>query len=264
LQRLFFLLVALVIVVIAAAFFDRFNPSKVLPVKKKGGKLKAPELAVTEAVPVSQVHLTPPTSANTRFRFDALFIAELKLLLKGQPWWWYVVALGLIIAQFATDLEDARILLAITWLWPILLLSRLGSREVRHNTREIVFSAPRPVLNQLPAMWLAAFTVIALMGSGAFLRFLFEGETNSLLAWLAGALFIPSLALIFGVLTGSRKSFEVVYVLWMYILLQKVPPLDFVGVTPKSPWYLYAPLALALLVLAAFARQQQLTSRNHG
>ena len=28
---------------------------------------------------------------------DALFIAELKLLVKGQPWWWYAVAIGLVL-----------------------------------------------------------------------------------------------------------------------------------------------------------------------
>jgi len=263
LTRLFFLLVALVIVMLASALFDRFNPSRALLVKKKGGKLNAPEPAVGEAIPVSQVHLTPLTGAHTRFRFGALFIAELKLLLKGRRWWWYVVTLGLIIAQLATDLQTARILLAVTWLWPVLLLSGLGNREARYNTREIVFSAPRPVRNQLPATWLAAFTVIVLMGSGAFLNFLFRGEINSLLAWLAGALFIPTLALTFGVLTGSSKAFEVVYVLWMYIILNEAPPLDFMGVTPQSPWYLYTLLALALLVLTAAVRQRQLVDGHH-
>jgi hypothetical protein len=46
------------------------------------------------------------------------------------------------------------------------------------------------------------------MGSGAFLRFLLEGEITSLLAWLAGALFIPSLALTLGVLTGSSETLK--------------------------------------------------------
>jgi len=263
LPRLFFLLVALVIVMLAAAFFDRFNPSKVFSVKKKAAKLSVPEPVVSEAIPVAQVHLTPLVGAHTRFRFGALFIAELKLLLKGLPWWWYVITLGLVIAQLTTDLKTARILLAVAWLWPILLLSGLGNREARHNTHEIIFSAPRPVRNQLPATWLAAFTVIALMGSGAFLRFLFAGEITSLLVWLGGALFIPTLALAFGVLTGSSKAFEVVYVLWMYIILNEATPLDFVGVAPGSPWYLYAMLALALLVLTAVVRQRQLVVRHH-
>ena len=50
-------------------------------------------------------------------------------------------------------------------------------------------------MNQLPAAWLSALVVIALLGSGALLRFVLAGETVSILGWIAGVLFIPSLAL---------------------------------------------------------------------
>jgi hypothetical protein len=48
----------------------------------------------------------------------------------------------------------------------------------------------------------------------------------------------------------------------MYMLTQKAPPIDFMGLTPDSPWYFYAPLALILLVVAAFTRQRQLTAKR--
>ena len=125
----------------------------------------------------------------------------------------------------------------------------------------MVFSAPRPLINQLPAAWLSAFVVIALMGSGAFVRFILSGETISLLGWLTGALFIPSLALALGSVTGSSKAFEVVHVMWMYLLTQKVPALDFIGITPDAPLLMYALLTIVLIAAAAFARQRQLQSR---
>lgn len=269
LYRLFFILIALGLVLLAALFFDRFNPSCLSPSKKRDASV--PQLAaVIEAEPAPTVvategsvetHLTPLASAQARFRFDALFVAELKLFLKGQRWWWYAIAGGLIAAQLLNDLDTTRLLLAVAWTWPILLLSGLGCRESRHDTRQIVFCAPRPLLNQLPALWLSAFAVLALLGSGALIRFLAAGEFSSLLPWLAGALFIPSLALALGVLTGSGKSFEVVYVLWMYGVLQRVPAFDFVGTTPESPWQIYALLALALIFISVLARQWQLKSR---
>jgi hypothetical protein len=125
----------------------------------------------------------------------------------------------------------------------------------------MVFSAPRPVLTQLPAAWLSAFSLVALTGSGALVKFLSMGDAHSLLVWLAGATFIPSLTLTFGVLTGSSKTFEIVYVLWMYLLLQKVPLLDFVGLTPNSPWQTYLGLSLALIAISALARRWQIKSR---
>ncbi|HEU5314748.1 MAG TPA: hypothetical protein VFX49_01455, partial [Chloroflexota bacterium] len=194
------------------------------------------------------------------FRFGALYAAELKLLARGPHLWWYGVAFGLVVAQAAAGGDTTRTLLAIAWLWPVLLLSGLGSREMRYNTHELVFSAPRPVVTQLPAMWLAALTVVAVLGSGAFLRFLLDGDTAHLLAWLGGALFIPSLALAVGVLTGSGKTFEVVYVVWIYIILQGVRPLDFVGVSRGSPWHVYVLLTPVLTALAFSVRHWRLAS----
>jgi hypothetical protein len=81
------------------------------------------------------------------------------------------------------------------------------------------------------------------------------------LGWLTGALFIPSLALFLGVAAGSGKPFEALYVLWMYILTQKAPAFDFAGMTQGSPLYIYAPLAVALFVLALFIRRWQLKKR---
>jgi len=161
----------------------------------------------------------------------------------------------------STPLDITRTLLVVAWVWPILLLSGLGCRESRYDTRQIVFSAPRPLMNQLPAAWLSAFIVTALLGSGALIRFITAGETFSILGWLTGALFIPSLALALGILTGSNKAFEVLYVLWMYMILQRVSPFDFIGMTPASPWYVYTPGALLLASLAVFGRHMRLKSQ---
>ena len=220
LPRIFFVLVAFGLTLLASSFFDRFNASKAARGGKQLGNPSASQTTTSDPAPLPQVRLTPlPTTR--RFRFRALYAAELKMLLKGHRWWWYGVSLGLVVAQLAVPLESTPVLLAIAWLWMILLLSELGNREAQHNTREIVFSAPRPTLNQLPALCLAAVTVVALIGSGAFLRYLLGGETARLLAWAGGVLFIPSLALVMGVLTLSRKPFEVVYVTWMYIILNE-------------------------------------------
>jgi hypothetical protein len=258
LSRGFFMLVALGIVLISSIFFDRFNPSRLTVKRKKTTHDSPAPVPAIEATPRPDIHLTPLPATRARFRFDALFIAELKLLLKGQHWWWYAIAVGLVIAQFTNEPDITHILLVVSWLWPILLLSGVGSRESRHNTRQMVFSAPRPLMTQLPAAWLSAFTLVALTGSGALVKFLALGDTHSVIAWLVGAMFIPSLALAFGVLTGSSKAFEIVYVLWMYLILNKAAAIDFLGMTPNSPWQLYLGLSLVLMIATILVRQVQL------
>jgi hypothetical protein len=148
-------------------------------------------------------------------------------------------------------------LLIAAWVWPILILSGLGCRENRFDTRQIVFSAPRP-MSQLPAGWLSAVLVTALLGSGALVRFLMAGDPVAVLGWLTAIVFIPSLALALGTLTGSGKAFEALYVLWMFGLTQKAAPLDFAGLVPGSHFYLYAPVAIGLMAIAALARRRQL------
>jgi hypothetical protein len=267
LSRLFFMGLAIGIALGAALFFDRFNPSRLLPIRRKKietDSMRLPEgAALNEALiakPASAV-LTPLENDRTNFRFGALFGAELKLFLKGQRWWWYALAAGLILAQLLSSFQAARILLVVTWIWPILMLSKLGCREAFYDTSQIVYSAPRPIAAQLPALWLSAALILMLMGSGALVRFIIAGETFSVLGWLTGILFIPSLALACGVLTGSSKTFEIVYVLWMYMLTQNVPLFDFIGMTPASPFPVYALAALALLGGAVVARHWQLKGR---
>jgi hypothetical protein len=100
--------------------------------------------------------------------------------------------------------------------------------------------------------------VTALLGSGALVRFLVAGDPVALLGWLVAIVFIPSLALALGTLTGSGKAFEALYVVWMYLLTQKAAAIDFAGLVPGSHFYLYAPVAIGLMVIAAIARRRQL------
>jgi len=129
LSRLLFLAIAAGLVMLSALFFDRFDPSRPLPVKRAKTESGAPQPATTnEAVSVSNVHLTPLADTRTHSRFGALFIAELRLFLKGQRWWWYAVAAGLVVAQLVTELAVTRYLLLVAWVWPALILSGLGCR----------------------------------------------------------------------------------------------------------------------------------------
>jgi hypothetical protein len=263
LSRLVFLAIAVGLVMLSALFFDRFNPSRLLLFKRTKTESDVPKLApASQALPVSNVHLTPLSGVSSRFHFGALFLAELKLFLKGQRWWWYVIAAMLVIGPLGVSIEMARFLLLVAWVWPILILSGLGCRENRFDTRQIVFAAPHPISRQFPAAWLSAFVVTAVLGAGALIKFILMGETISVLGWLTGAVFIPSLALFLGTLTGSGKAFEAIFVVWMYLLTQKAAFLDFMGIIPNSAWYFYALLALILLALAALTRQRQLTAKS--
>jgi len=155
------------------------------------------------------------------------------------------------------------LLLPLAWLWPVLIWSSMGAREVQNRTEELVFANPHPLRRQLPATWLGGLIVALLTGSGVALRLVLTGNWSALLAWGVGALFIPSLALALGAWTGSGKAFEGLYAaIWYIGPVNHLAALDFMGVTAKSvaagvPFY-YLGLTVILLGLAVMGRKWQL------
>ena len=261
LKRITFFGIAILLTLLASIFFDRFDPSRSKPVRRKNAA--SPLTTNTAAVhqTLSQpVHLTPQAASKNRFAFIRLLISELKLLLKGQPWWWYAVGIGLFIASLVSTPETLRAsLLPLAWLWPILIWSGMGNRELRHNTHQMVFSSGAPLLRQLPAAWLAGFIVAILAGSGAALKLLSAGDPVGLLAWLSGALFIPSLALALGVWSNSSKVFEVLYVsLWYIGPMNKINTLDYLGANGHGNPGFFIPFSILLIALAFIGRARQL------
>jgi len=270
------LAVALLITLLAALLFDRFDATRFLApsirTHRKKAQMASPtgasssSVSVPAATAAGLVHLTPLVSGAHNHAFGRLLSAELRLALKGFRWWWYVVAAGLLSAQFFVPLGPAQgLLLGTAWIWPILVWSAMGTRESRFGTQGLFFSSPRILLRQLPACFLAGFGIAALAGAGIALRLFIAGQYVGLLAWLAGALFLPSLALAAGIVSGSGKVFEALLtVLWYIGPMNRTQGLDFTGAANGSLTLHYAGIYLtisaALLACAFFTRARQLRS----
>lgn len=260
LKRLAFFALAIALTFIASMFFDRFDPSRQRPGRTKTTASPLRPAPVSTSQTVSQpVHLTPLTAPANGFAFFRILFLELKLLLKGQRWWWYAVAIGLFIAALTNTAENTRMfILPLTWLWPVLIWSGMGSRELRHNAQQMVFSSAAPLVRQLPATWLAGVLVALLTGSGVAIKLLGAGDGVGLLAWFSGALFIPSLALALGVWSESHKVFEILHVTIWYLILNGVEAVDYLGAHSNGNIGFFIPLSIGLLVLAFFGRARQL------
>ena len=258
--RFAFIGLAILLTLFAAIFFDRFDPSRAKPKRiKSSASPSAPEIGSTsQAIPTPR--LTPLNAVANGFSFSRVLTAELKLLLKGQRWWWYIAATGLIIACFANPSATTReIVLPFAWIWPILIWSAIGNREVHNNVQQLTFSSASPLMRQLPAQWLAGFIVTLIMASGAALRFTIDGDTVGLLALFSAAFFIPSLALASGVWSGTSKLFEILYmVIWYLGPLNKVPGLDFIGSHSNGYPQMFIPFSITLIAFAVFGRSRQL------
>ena len=260
--RFSLIVVALALTFFAVPFFDRFDPSraKLRSVRTKSSASDSTPASASTSQVLPTPHLTPLNKSVNRFSFFNVLTAELKLLLKGQRWWWYAITGGIIIACLVNSSSVVReIVLPTAWVWPILIWSAIGNREIHNNVQQLAFSSASPVWRQLPAQWLAGFIVTLLMASGAALRFVIDSNTVGLIAVLSGAIFIPSLALATGVWSGTGKLFEILYmVIWYLGPLNKVTELDFIGSHSNGSPQFFVPLSMALIALAFFGRSRQL------
>ncbi len=258
--RFTLILLAVTLVLLAALFFDRFDPSRTKPKRMKSTASDSAPVPVSTSQALPTPHLTPLNKAANRFSFFTVLMAELKLLLKGQRWWWYAIMAGMIIACFVNPSGVVReIALPIAWVWPILVWSAIGNREIHNNVQQLTFSSAFPLSRQLPAQWLAGFIVTLLVSIGAIIRLTMDGDTTGLLALLSGAFFIPSLALACGVWSGTSKLFEILYMLIWYLgPLNKIAALDYIGSHGNGRPEFFIPLSIVLIIIALMGRTRQI------
>ena len=224
------------------------------PSKSTSTSLEAPRIVL----------LTPIVAQTSRLGLIRLLIAELRIALNRISRWWYIVAVGIVIAGFLTPFGIAyKFLLAAAWFWPLLIWSALGCRDQLSDTRQMVQSTPGGVWVQLSMQWLAGFFIAAGIGGFIGIRAIMSGDIGTLAHWLIGAMFIPSLAMTCGIMTSGRKLFEVLYTILFYIgPLNKVPLCDFTGSVIygniQSSLSLWVAITGSLLLATILVRKWQL------
>jgi hypothetical protein len=269
--RLTWVAYGLLVALLAAVFFHRFDPARswrglrrraeAAPERGEVIELKAARHLAEQSREGWRGMLTPLPRGEEKTRFFALVASELRLMVHGQKWWWYLVAAGLFVGCAAAPLNTGRTgVLVAAWLWPLLLWAPMGNREARWATESLVYASPHALARQLPAAWLAGVMVALATGGGLAIRLAAAGDVHALVGWAVGGCFIPSLALAAGVWSGGSKFFEALYTVWWYVgALHHLPGLDYTGVVASSARPgVFAGLTLLLLGAAWMGRRAKL------
>jgi heme/copper-type cytochrome/quinol oxidase subunit 2 len=278
-ERLLWMIASLLLVLIAVPIFHRFNSTHPLHpgyryhggisrnlwgrVSNRVYEVVFPKIDILQRRIYPSLRL-PTVHLGDRSAFLRALKTEMRIMVKGQPWWWYLGALSLIYFCLCSPEEDIRrTWLPIAWIWPLTIWSSLGIKEIRHRTTELIFSSPNPLRRQLTAVWTCGVIFTGLTGMGAMISFLISGTWSCALAWLLAILFIPSLATALGVWSGGSKLFEVTYLLLWYLgPIEGIPALDFLGALNdplKSGIPLQFSLATLVFITAAYlGRYRQL------
>ena len=274
--RLVLIAVCCLLAVVPAAWFGRFDPARSRPRAQAASDVLAgdagqqtallPEAAVpgasqTAGLPRHAYRPLPARDARPTLAPGRLLAGELRILIQGTSRWWWLVAAVLDVAGLLVPARLAgpygastALLLAAAWIWPVLIWSRLGAQR-RENGLDALLGAYPGSYRQVAAEWLAGLALTAATGLGPLLRMAAASDGLRVADWAAGALFIPSLALLLGSVSRSRRLFQALYLALWYAAVNQLAAADYMGTVlvhgrPAGPSpLLTAGIALAMLTL---------------
>ena len=267
--RLLWLTFALGLAAVAALPFDRFDPAlgraagsgsglrrfweSVVPVREKSKPDFEPPF-----VTGSKMVLSPLQKRISNSRLGALLWAEFKLMMKGQRWWWYGIAVIISFLGLVGPSGGTNVTSVLAMAWPVVAWSALGMREKYHDTYRLIYSSTHSVFRQVFAAWFSAVVLGLIAIAGVSLRAISEGYTAHVPVYLVAVLFVPSLALALGTLSGTSRLFEVVYLMWWFMGANGPQVFDFMQAQREVPSAVQAVVYLGLammLFLFGFARR---------
>jgi hypothetical protein len=263
--------------VVPAAWFGRFDPARGrarsitlrgeadVPVADAAAALGTPGRAVMPAAARLYRPLPQPES-RPRLGFWQLLAGQVRILVQGTPPWWWLIAAALDAAGLVappTLVKPAGastgLLLAAAWIWPVLIWSRLGAQR-RENGLDTLLGSYPGSRRQLAAEWLAGLALTALTGLGPLLRLAAAADGPRVAAWIAGALFIPSLALLLGTAARTHRLFQALYLMLWYAAVNQLAAADYMGTVlvngrPAGPSPLLIAGISAAMIAVTFATQ---------
>lgn len=248
-ERFVWFAIALGIVGAAALLFDRFSK----PVRSIEAR---PSSAMVLRWRTAAARVSAPlVDALFGSDFGSIVLAELRLLVRGLSFWWYVVAAGLWVFQLFADATAQSLAVGLAWIWPMLQWSQLGTRETVYATEQFVYPTVHPIRRQFVAQWLAGVLLALASAGGSLVHWTVAGNLTGVDGVLAGAIFVPTLALACGALSGTTRLFEIAYLVLWYLGPMNRTPFDF---TQGAYAQQFTLASVVLFVLAIGARSVRL------
>lgn len=248
-DRLIWLSVAFGVAVVAALLFDRFSG-----VARSAERRQRSVLGMRWSAAVERL-TAPVIDRIFAGDFGGIVLAELRLLVRGVGPWWYAAAVGLWLFQLGADAKAQSIAVGLAWIWPMLLWSQLGTREHIYGTEQFVYPTLQPIRRQFAAQWFAGVILALALAGGALVHFGVRGDLVAVEGILAGAIFVPTLALACGAFSGTTRLFEIVFLVLWYVGPMNRTMFDFTQ-GAYAPGFLLA--SIVLLVLAVTMRKLRL------
>ncbi len=254
-SRFFWVFIGIVLTFVASRAFHRFDLKEYLKSKKKDKILDEPAIA--------NIDLSTLPKAETSYSLWPLLKTEFLLLIRqGSRWLWILNLIGMALLFFL-DLSIAHaMVLPILWFLQVSRWSSLTTKEQFYNVHQFTFAAYKPISRVYAAQLVAGIALGILLASPLIVRHLIALDFAKAIGPVLGSIFIIGLSALSGMVSQSKKLFEVVFFFIVYGNINSVPFLDYFGSLHSSMGYLASLLIVcgALLSASIISRSYQLRS----
>lgn len=241
-SRFVWVLYAVVIVFISILSFDRFAKSQLRRQPKETYAVPA----IKTNLEHKEILLTPIEKHVGQVKLFYMIKAELLLMLRGHSIWWYGFMIACTVIPFVVSFSIFKMWIPLILIVPLSVWSQMGTRE-KNNGLQLLINSSCSILPKLVSVWIAGVIISLLFSAGTIIRLFLLGESGVALNWMIGIVFICTLALTLGVISGNQRLFEIMYLLWWYLgPVNSLPYLDFLGFSANS-CALYLSISIVLL-----------------
>ena len=255
-SRILWMLFGLGLLYISSVFFHRFNVKERINVKKEFKENVSTTVLKTNAI---------NTSSKTEINYGifSLIKTELLLLLRnGKKWLWLLNFGGMLLLSFIRIDITHTYILPLLWFLQVGRLSQLTTKEISSNVHYFAFASYRPLSRLLTSQILSAIILMLFLASPLLIRYAVSVNFNTFLAIILGAVFIVLLAVTLGIISNSKKLFEVLFFLITYTNINKIPFTDYFGSLSHSNFYLFnLIIGISLLTIVGFTYRRFILKR---
>jgi hypothetical protein len=245
--RLFWVSMAFVLLWISSKMFRRFDTKPLrLPSLQSQNHIQDEQVH-----PVSEITLSSLPKVSSTFSIAPLIKAEIIMLLRKGPLWFWLVNLGLFISLFFIQLGKAhQIALPIIWFLQINRWADISTKEKFYGTSSYVYGSLKPLGRLLTAQMLAGTLTALAFAFPVLLRYSLTGEFAFLPGIVLGAMILIGFSICSGIITGGKRFFEILFFMLTYAVIENIPQADYFGGKHCSTGYFAIQMLIALFLLA--------------
>lgn len=215
------------LIYLSSFFFHRFDFKQAVKKEKKKNWEDFLEKAAAPSAGFNK-SLLPPISAA--YGIIPFIRTELLLMVRKDSKWLWALNISIWVATLFVPLS-----FAYPFLLPILLflqvsrISELATKEKTNRVHYFTYASYKPLQRMLPAQIIAAFLLFIVLALPVIARLLMASNLMAVLQVMNGSMLIVLLSVCLGILTGSKKLFEILFFALTYIVFQGIPQAHYLG-----------------------------------